>query len=918
VTNVAPTVPVDNDGATGGSVSEGAANGATVGITATSSDVHGGTVTYSLFDDAGGRFAIDSNGIVTVANASLLNFEDNTSHTITVRASDGTTFTDQTFTIAVTNVAPTVPVDSDGATGGSVSEGAANGATVGITATSSDVHGGTVTYSLFDDAGGRFAIDSNGIVTVANASLLNFEDNTSHTITVRASDGTTFTDQTFTIAVTNVAPAVPADGNAAANTIAEGAANGTVVAGLAIASADVNGGTVTYTLTDNAGGRFAINSATGQVTVANGALIDFETATSHNITVRASDPSGLFTEQTFTVNVADVAPSQPADTNPAANTVAEGAANGTVVAGLAIASTDINGGTVVYSLTDNAGGRFAIDSATGQVTVANGAFINFETAASHNIVVRASDASGSFTEQTFTIQVTDVAPVAGAAESYTTNEDTTLVVPAPGLLGNDSDVNGGTLTAVLGTGPSHAASFTLNADGSFSYTPAANYNGGDSFTYRVSDGTLTSGLVTVTLTVNPVNDAPDLAPNGNLAFYNANSPGAVTVFPNITVTDVDSTTLTGATVVISFGKQTGDILQFTNQNGITGSYNSATGVLTLSGAASLADYQTALRSITFSSTTQQPVGVRTISFVISDGSAQSNLSEPATALMAVIGRIDHHHHGDYGYPGGGGGYGGPPYGGYSDRFITYDPRPFSFPQGFGQGSGIHFVRADAGLTINADRTYEIALPMSSIGAPLAGDIAILSVTLADGSPLPNWLTFDAATGKFAGVLPDGVVASLEPEQGNADVVTGALPPNSAVNGTSTPGSHSERLEVRVVARDSHGNLAIMTFTIVLRPAQQGFNLRSHEGGPVDTARSGDVIVLRPDRIAWALDRDSWSRAADARSAAALVAVVDQGMPAALAGRASLAQQLERSGWRSLSSDRSALLSSLREGAGAWR
>ena len=49
---------------------------------------------------------------------------------------------------------------------------------------------------------------------------------------------------------------------------------------------------------------------------------------------------------------------------------------------------------------------------------------------------------------------------------------------------------------------------TLNANGSFTYTPAANYNGTDTFTYRASDGTATSNLATVTLTITAVNDAP--------------------------------------------------------------------------------------------------------------------------------------------------------------------------------------------------------------------------------------------------------------------------------------------------------------------------------------------------------------------------------------------------------------------------
>src|SRR5258706_4512304 len=67
------------------------------------------------------------------------------SHSITVQAADPSgAFTTQTFTIAVTDQAPSTPTDSDGATGGSVSEGASNGATVGITAASTDVNGGTV------------------------------------------------------------------------------------------------------------------------------------------------------------------------------------------------------------------------------------------------------------------------------------------------------------------------------------------------------------------------------------------------------------------------------------------------------------------------------------------------------------------------------------------------------------------------------------------------------------------------------------------------------------------------------------------------------------------------------------------------------------------------------------------------------
>ncbi len=101
---------------------------------------------------------------------------------------------------------------------------------------------------------------------------------------------------------------------------------------------------------------------------------------------------------------------------------------------------------------------------------------------------------------------TNQAPTA-AADAYSTAEDTALSVAAPGVLGNDSDPDGNPLTAVLGSGPSHGT-LALNANGSFTYTPAANYNGSDSFTYHASDGTLTSNLATVTITVSAVNDPP--------------------------------------------------------------------------------------------------------------------------------------------------------------------------------------------------------------------------------------------------------------------------------------------------------------------------------------------------------------------------------------------------------------------------
>ncbi|MDH3920189.1 MAG: cadherin-like domain-containing protein, partial [Rhodospirillales bacterium] len=99
-------------------------------------------------------------------------------------------------------------------------------------------------------------------------------------------------------------------------------------------------------------------------------------------------------------------------------------------------------------------------------------------------------------------------PPVAVDDAYTTNEETPLNVAAPGVLTNDSDPESDPITAVPDTGPSSGA-LTLNADGSFTYTPNAGFNGTDSFTYFANDGTSDSTTpATVTITVNAVNDAP--------------------------------------------------------------------------------------------------------------------------------------------------------------------------------------------------------------------------------------------------------------------------------------------------------------------------------------------------------------------------------------------------------------------------
>jgi hypothetical protein len=94
------------------------------------------------------------------------------------------------------------------------------------------------------------------------------------------------------------------------------------------------------------------------------------------------------------------------------------------------------------------------------------------------------------------------------------------------VLVNDTPSSGVT-AELVGDGPSNESSFALHADGSFDYTPAADFNGTDSFTYRTNDGSLTSDTATVTITVNPVNDAPSFIKGGDQSVGTLDGPQTV-------------------------------------------------------------------------------------------------------------------------------------------------------------------------------------------------------------------------------------------------------------------------------------------------------------------------------------------------------------------------------------------------------
>ncbi|MFI4889019.1 MAG: hypothetical protein ACHQIL_00655 [Steroidobacterales bacterium] len=158
--------------------------------------------------------------------------------------------------------------------------------------------------------------------------------------------------------------------------------------------------------------------------------------------------------------------------------------------------------------------------------------------------------------------------------------------------------------------------------------------------WQVNDGTLGSNTVTSKVTVVGVDQAPVLGGAGNTVAYTQGG-AAIIASPAITVTHVDGTTLASATVTISSGLFTGDVLSaVTTGTGITASYNASTGVLTLTGKSSLAHYQTVLDSVAFHSTSANPTNggtdvSRTLTWQVNDGTLNSN-TVTSTVTVATL------------------------------------------------------------------------------------------------------------------------------------------------------------------------------------------------------------------------------------------------------------------------------------------
>ncbi|MEZ6133008.1 MAG: DUF4347 domain-containing protein [Planctomycetaceae bacterium] len=495
--------------------------------------------------------------------------------TFTYAATNGTNSDTATVTITVTPVPNSAP---NAAGGGPYTINEGDSLTLDASS-SFDPDSDPLTYKWDLDNDGDFdeAGEPTGTApTVSWATLNSFgiTNDGTYTIGLQVDDGNGGTDTaTATLIVNNVAPAL------ASSTTVSTAENTTSVQFVtATDPVDTPGFSITGG-TDQA--RFMIDSVSGELSFI--VAPDFETPSdadlnnTYLVEVTASDGDGGTIAHTVAVTVTDSNDNVPVIASGQSFSVSEAAANGTSLG--TVVATDADAGTVFSNWTitgGNTDGIFAINASTGQITVVNNSNLDFETTSGYVLSLTVSDGVNTSAIGTIQINVVDqnVAP-SGSNDAYTVSEGETLtVLSAVGVLSNDTDADGDTLSTSLLTNPAHAAGFTFNNDGSFTYRHDGSETLSDSFTYTVSDGTLTA-TATVNLTVTPVNDAPILT-TASLT-YNVPDQNPLTIAaPGLLagVTDAEGDVLT---VVLAIAPQHGTLnlnpdgsFAYTADNGFTG------------------------------------------------------------------------------------------------------------------------------------------------------------------------------------------------------------------------------------------------------------------------------------------------------------------------------------------------------------
>ena len=309
----------------------------------------------------------------------------------------------------------------------------------------------------------------------------------------------------------------------------------------------------------------------------------------------------------------------------------------------------------------------------------------------------------------------------------------------------------------------------------------------------VDSASNTSNTATRTVTVTDTDQTPIVTTTGGTTNY-VGGTSAVAIDGGITVSDLDNTTQSSATVAVAGGFHSGDTLAFTNTNSTTygnivGSYNSATGVLTLtsSGAvASDAQWAHALSAVTFSASASATPGNRTISFATSDG---TKTSTARTDTVAVL---------------------GPP-------TITTDSGSAAFVAGDNTASTP--VAIDAGLTVTDGSASTLASATVAITGNFHSGEDVLAFTNTSVATYGNIAaSYNTATGVLT-LTSAGASANLTQWQAALDAVTYtdvAVTPNGSTRTVSfaaiDSGANTSNTAIRTVTVTDTDQTPIVTTT----------------------------------------------------------------------------------------------------------
>jgi len=546
------------------SVTENVANAVVGTLTATDPNP-GDTVTFSIQSGGqGSQFSLV--GSQLRVGSSGLNFEALSGGvaSVTIRATDSSgLFFDKILNINVADVneAPSIPTGLDFSVTESSTVGTAVGTVVGSDPDTTAPNK-TLTYSIVGgNTNNAFAINaSTGQITVATQSAVNGSTPV-FTLQVKVADGgspslSSTQNVTVNVADANGAPSIP---SGQIFTTSEnrslGAVVGTVTANDPDSTAPNN--TLTYSIASgNTGNAFAINSATGQITVNTPTVINFESIQQFNLQITVTDGGSpaLSATNSVKINVSDINET-PSISSGQSFGVGQNAPVGTVVG--TVAATDPDGAapnnTLFYTIVGgNLNNAFSMNSATGQITVLTPAALNPAIVPQFSLQVRVTDGGSPSlsTTQTVTINVSaapNQAPTILGNQSFTINENSNANTVVGTVVASDPDTTAPNKTLTYSiTGGNTNSAFAINSStGQLTVNngTALNFEATQQFVLQVqvADGGSPSLTATGSVTINiaDVNESPTILEGQNFSVAE-HAPNATTV-GLVVATDPDTT-----------------------------------------------------------------------------------------------------------------------------------------------------------------------------------------------------------------------------------------------------------------------------------------------------------------------------------------------------------------------------------------